>query len=239
MFAIRPNGERAKQIIIMFYVMIGIALLELALNTWQFFLFRSFAEDPSAIDFDQATLSDQLDLTIGYIDIAAAIIAAILFIRWFRRAYYNLHAAAPGQASYEEGWAAGAWFVPILNLFRPFQIMREIWVGTQQAIPHRFPDVASPSIVGMWWAFYLGRGVLGYVLFILARQASGVDDLPALGTVGVIAAVLDIAALLIAVQMIRKTSTFEDQLWDEAQNPSDSVFAANTSNEAWNPASPS
>ena len=238
MFAIRPNRERAKQIIILFYAMVGFALLDLALNTWQFFLFRKFANNPSEIDFELASLSDTLDIIVAVVDIAIAITAAILFIRWFRRAYYNLHMAAPGEANYEEGWAAGAWFVPILNLFRPYQIMREIWEGTQRAIPHRIPDYTPSTTVGIWWTFYLIRGLCGYILFWKVRTTTGVDDLPALGTWGVVVGVADIAALLVGIYMIRKASSFEDQLWDEAKNPSDSVFAANTS-EAWNPSSPS
>lgn len=225
MFAIRPNQARARQLINAFYVMMGLTLLTLALAVWQYFLFQGFINDPLNIDLEKAELSDNLDRISGVIDITMKIVVIVLFIRWFRRAYYNLHMASPGQASYEEGWAAGAWFVPILNLFRPFQIMREIWVGTQRAIPHRIMDVAPVTIVGIWWALYLAMNISGNILFRLSLNVDSIDDLNAVSILSLIVEIVTVPAILVAVVMVKKASSFEDLLWDEAQNPSDSVFA--------------
>ena len=46
---------------------------------------------------------------------------------WMFRAYNNVDAVAPGARRYDGGWAIGSWFVPILNLFRPKQIINDIW----------------------------------------------------------------------------------------------------------------
>jgi len=58
-------------------------------------------------------------------------ISVITFIMWFRRAYFNLHQKV-NHLSYSEGWAAGSWFVPIINLYRPYQIMKEIYIETKK-----------------------------------------------------------------------------------------------------------
>lgn len=34
--------------------------------------------------------------------------------------------------SHDESWAAGSWFVPILNLFRPVSIMKEMYVRPKE-----------------------------------------------------------------------------------------------------------
>ncbi len=55
---------------------------------------------------------------------------------WFRRAYFNLHQKV-SYLSHSEGWAAGSWFVPIVNLYRPYQIMKEIYVETKELFTKR------------------------------------------------------------------------------------------------------
>jgi hypothetical protein len=52
---------------------------------------------------------------------------AAVFITWFARVVNRLHAARPNEFRYGAGWAIGAWFVPVLNLFRPKQIADDAW----------------------------------------------------------------------------------------------------------------
>ena len=52
------------------------------------------------------------------------IVSGIMFIRWFRRAYFNLHIVV-NNLSFSEGWAAGYWFIPFANFNRPYRIMKK------------------------------------------------------------------------------------------------------------------
>lgn len=76
------------------------------------------------------------------------LLLTIYFILWFRRAYTNIRRQGK-QTRYAPGWAAGSWFVPVINLWYPYQIMREIWEYT-------FRASRSAAIVGWWWALWLG-----------------------------------------------------------------------------------
>ena len=49
---------------------------------------------------------------------------AIAFISWMHRAYSNIQALPPAYPRYATGWTIGAWFVPILNFFRPQEARR-------------------------------------------------------------------------------------------------------------------
>src|SRR5262245_46736408 len=79
------------------------------------------------IDGERVSQSE-LDASDGRQDVAellyvlAALAAAILFLRWFHRAYRNLDALAPGSRRFGTAWAIGAWFFPVLNLWRPKKI---------------------------------------------------------------------------------------------------------------------
>jgi len=227
LYPVLPNKERAKHAIVVFYIVFFGSLANLAFRIWQFITFQKWSSDPSTIDMDLAYQMDDLEIFVVVGSLLLIILAAIFFILWFRRAYYNLHAVAPGQASFGEGWAAGAWFVPILNLFRPYQIMKEIWEGSQRAMPHRFPSIASSAIVGNWWALWIISRFAINIASSIPGDNPDIWDLKK-GAIGlIIAQVITIVAVFMAIHMIRKMSEIEDQLWDEAQNPSDSIFADN------------
>lgn len=80
-------------------------------------------------------------------------IGIVCFLPWFHRAYKNL--AAMRRNSHGTGWAIGGWFVPFLNLVRPFQIMNELTSGSGR-------DRTRPAsrLAGWWW----GAMILGNVI---------------------------------------------------------------------------
>lgn len=112
------------------------------------------------------------DIT-GFIEIIVSVILAVVMILWMRRAYYNLSIHPMTYTEHPEGWAAGAWFVPFVNLVRPYQIVREIWEKTQQ-LANIESLRASSAIIGYWWAGYIGRVVLNQVSIRMLRN-SGMD----------------------------------------------------------------
>ncbi|MBC8068706.1 MAG: DUF4328 domain-containing protein [Deltaproteobacteria bacterium] len=50
------------------------------------------------------------------------------------------------------------YFVPVLNLVRPYQCMRELW---HASFPYSRRNSAPPSELGMWWALWLAGWFLG------------------------------------------------------------------------------
>lgn len=96
---------------------------------------------------------------IGALDVLvliAVIVAAVLFIMWFRRAYFNLNQFRFQWLYCSEGWAAGAWFVPIVNLFFPYRIMLDLDKG-YGLIDEKSRDYANElsTLIGWWWGFWI------------------------------------------------------------------------------------
>jgi Domain of unknown function (DUF4328) len=53
-------------------------------------------------------------------------VALVMFVVWFHRARINADGHGWPQRE-SPGWAIGAWFVPVANLWLPFRIMVDIW----------------------------------------------------------------------------------------------------------------
>ena len=105
----------------------------------------------------------------GVIGIAQALLllaTAVAFIVWFHRAYKNLSALGADKLRYGTGWAIGAWFVPILNLFRPKQIANDIWRASD---PEQPPNQADgwrarplPPLYTAWWTVWVAGNILSW-----------------------------------------------------------------------------
>jgi len=128
----------------------------------------------------------------GLIYVGVFITTIVLVCMWMYRAHANLTALGRTNLDYTSGWAAGAWFVPFLNLVRPFRIMKEIWKGSDPSPPAQAGDVAwkfapVPAMFGWWWATWLISNFASNVSFrmelrggaSLAHQALYIDLLVA------------------------------------------------------------
>lgn len=131
----------------------------------------------------------------------------VFLIRWLRRAYYNLHQLPTIQPDYPEGWAAGAWFVPFINLARPFTIMREVWQDTQRVA---FGQVIVPAtLVGWWWAAQL----LGGFAATGVARLTGSNEL----TGEIISQFINVVGAVLTWRLIQRAATFEDALLQRLQ----------------------
>ena len=132
MEALRPNEQRAKTTILFLYISIVIDIIAFVGDYLQYNLLTN-ASNGISIGIDEANSNDLRQRLISLINLIIIIVSGIVFIRWFRRAYFNLHQKTDYLYN-SEGWAAGGWFVPIVCWYKPFQIMRELYEETDKIL---------------------------------------------------------------------------------------------------------
>lgn len=200
---LRDNAARAQQAIYMFLAL-GLAnagLIAANLVCWSFLAKNDF----SSTGWEIANGSRSL-LTV--LELGVTVLTAVAFIRWMWRAYENLPAVGV-QVDYSLGWTVGAWFVPVLGLFRPYNIMREIWQRTQRMA---YGYVTSHSLLRVWWMLFLLRSVVGLAGAAVTGIPRTVNDMQTQLLVLAGISLFDIPALAAAIQVIRRISDFEQQL---------------------------
>ena len=155
---------------------------------------------------------------LGLLNFASFIAAAVAFLAWIRRASANLAPLGVSWQRFSPGWAVGAWFVPIVCLFRPYQIMAEIW---RDSLPEIAPEnrgargrsLTSP-LLGFWWAAWLVSGWIGNFtlpLFFSANVSFDVDGLIRANLASIAAGIISLAALTLAVLLVRRITSNQDQ----------------------------
>jgi hypothetical protein len=207
---LRPNGQRAKHAIILIWIVMAMEIVSLISGYMQYVLLTT-AANGGEITRQAAADNDTRQRIIAITYLIAYIVSSVVFIRWFRRAYYNLHLRVNFLA-HSEGWAAGGWFVPIVNLYRPYRIMKELYLETNELLAkdqrHSNTDITT-TIVGWWWTLWIINSILGQFVFRFSRQAETINDLITSTVVGMIAKVVGIQLAFITVKLIRDYSRIE------------------------------
>lgn len=121
---------------------------------------------------EQEDSNDRVSL-IGKIWIYTSIFAAIPFLLWVYTAYANLLALGVKDSKFSTGNAIGWFFVPIFNLFRPYQVIDEIWNGSNPNVAgdtNRTKNISSSSaLIGHWWGWLLLTLIIGVIALIIYR----------------------------------------------------------------------
>ncbi|MBN2578464.1 MAG: DUF4328 domain-containing protein [Pirellulales bacterium] len=104
------------------------------------------------------------------------IVAFIAFLMWLHRVYRNLAGLNVKNLNCSPGWAVGYYFIPILNLFRPYQVMKEIWQKSEPNLKTKSVSVPVSSLIRWWWAFWLLPFFIGLVSYHLSIRAVSISE---------------------------------------------------------------
>jgi hypothetical protein len=208
---LKNNAQRARAVSIIFIIMLVINVASIISNFMQLNLLKSLMAGNA--DTEAANANDIRVSALAIANLVVLVCGAIFFILWFRRAYNNLHSTQQVNLLYTEGWAAGAWFVPFLNLVRPYQIMDEIWNKTQEATKNLL-SFKNSSLVGWWWAIYLISKITSNIANRIFDDNSSYESLTSLTYAQIISNIVEIISIVLALVMIKKTAVMEAKLYE-------------------------
>lgn len=132
---------------------------------------------PLERSYDAGDLVGSADALLAYGSVSVLTVLAsmayfTLFLTWLYRMYKNLFwfsAAGELPPRYTPGWSVGCWFVPIMNLFRPAQVMADVFLISDPGSTAEAPYTMS-RLVQAWWAVWL-------ISTVFANIAARLDDM--------------------------------------------------------------
>ncbi|MFF5155849.1 DUF4328 domain-containing protein [Streptomyces sp. NPDC000348] len=115
----------------------------------------------------------------GQVQVATSLLCAVLFITWFFLTRRRTGLLAPDRFRMGAGWAIGAWFVPVANLWLPYRVAVDMW-GACSPLPTEGQQRRVPMWpVNLWWGLFAGTTLLGRYTatrFDTADSLGGIDD---------------------------------------------------------------
>jgi hypothetical protein len=155
-----------------------------------------------------------IDTATGIMSVAglvALLVTAVIFIRWLLQARRNVVALGARGLVHSREWATWGWFIPIINLFRPYQVVAEIWRASDPVAERPpVPKGGVPAMLPVWWGCWVANTLmsqLGFRMQMGLGEASDWADYADVERVMSIAAVPSIIAALLAIRIVRGLDT--------------------------------
>lgn len=197
------------------------------------FVFTARVEQRSAIQavidngvsgstVDDANDADSFVLGTQLVYFLVFVVTGAVWAVWFRRARLNAELFAPGTHRMGTGWAAGAWFTPVVNLWFPKQIANDIYRASAPAGPQSAPK----GLLNTWWCLWIGSFAINMIASVTAASASArlrtrgydgstwesdVDSLKSAANLSAFAALLTAAAGVLAIFVVRQLARLQEQ----------------------------
>jgi hypothetical protein len=170
--------------------------------------------DPTS---DEPTVFDFLDFGVGLIHTVVFVTTVVLFCMWLHRAYSNLPALGnPKQAlKHSAAWAVGSFFVPIANLFIPYRAVRETWAKSDPGVAvdnYVAPqEPSSPSIMTLWWAFWIISNIVSNAAFRFSLNAKTAGEATVVAWLELFGELLAIPAAVFAILVVREIDRRQEE----------------------------
>jgi hypothetical protein len=161
----------------------------------------------------RASANDSRELLISRVALLFFVGTAIWWLMWQHRAYANLRLIGSRDTEYTPGWSVGYWFIPFINLYRPYQITAELYRRSEiQNGRDPVGGLSGPPLVGVWWFVYLAWGVTSRFVGTLAKDAQTVPTLISATNVELVAHLLGAVVTVLALLVIGSIDRFQQAL---------------------------
>jgi hypothetical protein len=151
------------RLLLMFQIFL--TALSIPVGIYEYRTYASFAAGASPDVF----AIDVLTTILSLVRIIVFIVLGICFLRWIYRAAKNLQALFGERMEFSPGMAVGWYFVPIYNLVKPYQAMREIWRLSHGA------ESTREVILGLWWFLWIVSVFISNIALWFTRGARDVS----------------------------------------------------------------
>jgi hypothetical protein len=115
-------------------------------------------------------------LAILIVTFVVMIVTMILVAMWIYRAHAHLKFTRAQGPTMDPSWAIGWYFIPIANLVKPFDAMRQLWTrsGTREVTDGR------TSILKFWWGAWILANIFSNASVLPSSSPAIMQIAPAL-----------------------------------------------------------
>lgn len=215
---IQDPSSLTKFLKVMLVVYFTISFISLVSDIMQLDLLNSLS-----ISQAQADENDTRQRVIGISYIAVSVITGIIFLKWIYRANVNcrgfIHNLSPDETGlfrkripeFTPGWSIGYYFIPFLNLYKPYKAMREIFAISENPKDWYNIKLTDKTLI-YWWALWLISNSLSQLSFRLSLKADTIESLQNSTTISIISETLDLILSVVCINLVSKIFSKQERL---------------------------
>ncbi|TGK71951.1 DUF4328 domain-containing protein, partial [Leptospira wolffii] len=107
------------------------------------------------------------------------LISGFTFLNWFASAYFNLMDRVPNLSATNTQLVL-SWFLPIICLYRPFEIMKELFQRTEELLTAKgfsSGKIFKISFLTWWWNLWIFDNLLVLIKLNFLSQDRSIEEL--------------------------------------------------------------
>lgn len=175
-----------------------------------YYLIESYLQD-GPVTFGDLTAADDRNLALLWIYLGALVVTGVAFIVWLVRARANAERLCVARHTLSTGWVIGGWIVPIVNLWFPFQVVRDVWKASKpenRGVGDLSLLRGSP-LVALWWGLWVVALVIDRFGFL--GEPENAEDFQQLAIWQTFVSVLQLAAAVVILRVMAQISGWQEQ----------------------------
>lgn len=148
---------------------------------------------------------------LGIVHFIIYLVTAVLFLRWTYLANWNARILGAPDLKPSPGWAVGWYFVPIANLWKPFQALRQTFKASHPDYTENWQEAPSPALLLLWWLLWIFTGYLGRIVLSAALGAETLDDLALSSRFMFLLDTLDAVLGIVVISLVSKLQEWQSE----------------------------
>lgn len=187
------------------YVYILIYAISIFSNVMQYQLLSDFKlgiYSSGALATTVAEANDKRQMIIGLCQLGVTIPVYIFFAMWIYRANFNVRALGAQNMKFSPGWSIGCQFVPIINLWYPYQAMKEIWKASKNPLSWKIQECGL--ILPLWWFLIIVCYVFGNMFYKATLKSNDIDRLIRISQFSIAIDIMTIIIAFISIIIIKQ-----------------------------------
>ncbi|MEK7817007.1 MAG: DUF4328 domain-containing protein [Actinomycetota bacterium] len=105
------------------------------------------------------------------VSLPVALLTAVFFLVWIHRVYRNLRALGARGLKYSSGMAVVNFIIPLIQLYRPFFVMRDIWKASDPGVDpgdgYGWKKAHGSFMINFWWLCFAVGLFINYAYLVL------------------------------------------------------------------------
>ena len=139
---------------------------------------------------------------VGTIYILFLIVAYVVNGIWIYRASSNAAQIDPDTRRISVGCTVGWYFIPIANLWMPFQAMKQLWNSSHGGVTGDI-HASAPMLLSFWWVAWVVSSLLPDASFRIPMRNDGLETWSTTARLDVLAAPASILSAILFLKILR------------------------------------
>ena len=183
-------------------VITGIAIISGLLEYQLLSDFKNGVYSSEDLAVAAAEANDVRQGIVGILQFFIFVVSGIFILKWIYLSNYNARQLGATDMAFTPGWSIGWYFIPIANLWKPYQAMKEIWKVSSN--PHSWKSQSVSSLLPWWWFFWVVGNMFSNVSFRLTMRAEEINEFIFANVVTQISDIIGIPLSLIVIAIINR-----------------------------------